>query len=531
MSTRIPSSSLGTARRSAAVMLAACVATASCGSSDASPPHPAGKAGAGVGGSGSAGKSSAGATSDAGESVGGTDSARAGRSGRGGRGGGGGSDANAGETTVAAGAGDGENAGSGGALDDGSGLRGRVVELNTLRPLAGRTVVVRSVLSGMSVQTTTNTRGEFRLAQPEGLYDAAVVEADGSAVSVYEGLETARPVLPHRWAGGLPTPAHLARISGNLSGGTDYPLSDGRDVVAVHLFTDQSSDRYLIGAGGPPYGPDYTTRARFDASKATATLLALGTFGKKDDADPEAPAYAAFVAERTYTLSDGDELGEDLELEPATLASVSGAVTLPDGRALTGMRERYRFPFPEALVDFPAADYVRKNPLTNDGAFEFELPEITAPGASLCLGALSEEDGDLITERCGIELGRTAVALELVAPPVLSAPAASSVVDANTVFSWSPGVDAVVDLELWPETPSVITPAISVFTTGAQAKLPDLEALMIFAPDAASYSARVTSFGPYGSIDAALGENGIGALVPAEARRSSSPAVALTLDP
>jgi hypothetical protein len=143
--------------------------------------------------------------------------------------------------------------------------------------------------------------------------------------------------------------------------------------VTVHLFTAESVDRYLMGAGLAPYGPDYSTAARFDAPTVEGMLLALGTFGRKDGVPTSEPAYHAFVATRTMMLADGDARRIDLTLEPAKLGLVAGSVELPDGRQLTGTHERYRFPYPGSIVG-------SRQPTT----FEQIRSRMAAPSRSSC---------------------------------------------------------------------------------------------------------------------------------------------------
>lgn len=502
--------------------LTAAIFAASCGTSQ----RPADQHNA-VGGStgdAGAGSSGTGPTGSGADEAGGAASL-AGRSGAG----------NAGRDDLSEGGTSGEGALSGASGDAGADdglVKGRVIDLSTKRPLAGRTVVIGSSLDDQGrVAATTDQRGEFTLERPPGGYDAAVIEADGSAISVYEGLGASELVLPHRWAAAF-APTRGARVSGNVSGGTSYPLSDSRDVVAVHLFNDESVDRYLMGAGGPPYGPDYVAIARFDAAGPIAsTLVALGTLGRKDDAAASDPAYVAVAATRTLALSDGDEVAVDLELEPIDLGEISGVVNVPGAHPLRAVLAHYRFPYPEAIVNFPAADYVRGNPLAADGAFVFELPKLRAANATLCVAALSDEAGALSTERCGISLDGEPVPLALHAPPSLDQPSSGGVIDDTTVFSWSPFSDGVHRLELWPGSLSPATPGISVFTAAAEAVLPDLSALGGNFPASAAYHVRIEGLGPAGSLDEALKPERLFAVVPNESRVSTSVAIDVTTTP
>ena len=443
--------------------------------------------------------------------------------------------ANAGET----GFGGGFQAGNGGAPAD-SRLHGRVVDIDTGRPLAGRTVVVaRDLNDADPEQTTTDARGAFTLPNPGGVYDALVLEGDGSAVTIYQGLTLQNPVLTHRWARSLTLTSRLAQVRGNISGGTTFPLSDPGDVVAVHLFTPESTERYLMGAGGPPFGPEYVTNARFNSSELLpSTVVTLGTFGRKADMPQSAPAYTAFAATQTFELYDGDVVANDIALEPVELGEISGAVALPAGRHVTEMREYYRYPYPGAVLDFPAADYVRKNPVTAGGDFAFELPVLEDAGASLCLVGMSDEivgmsdEADsLWTERCGLSLGDDAVSIELQAAPVLSEPTADATVDATTHYAWSAFERGIYDLELWPDEPARGTPGITIMTTATDLVLPDLSAWNLSLPKSETYHVTLFGRGVYVSMDEAFGARGVGAVIPAEGHVSAAAAVDVTTSP
>jgi hypothetical protein len=504
--------------------------TASCGSDDHSvtEPHRSGaggsQAGAGIGPSGAAGSNaeeSGGTNAAAGNlNAGGETATEAGRGNDGG------------EPSLPAGTA-GERAGGGeaGAAIQSNLLRGRVVDLDSNRPLARRTVMIGSSIGAARVVARTDEQGAFAVEQPTGVYDVAILESDRSAVSVYVGLSASELVLPHRSQGYAAT-KHTVVVSGNVSGGTTYPLIDPRDVVGVYLFNEQSAGRYLMSGDEPPYGPNYLAVSQFDVSGAVPhTLLAVGTFGRKDDAPATDPAYAAFAVTRKLTLSDGDDTSVDLPFEPVDLGEISGVVSVPSGYELTAVGPHYRFPYPSAQVTFPGTDYVRQNPLDHDGAFVFEVPELHDAGVVLCVTAQSDDAGLLLTERCGLGLGGDPISLELHAPPALDQPSAGATVDENTLFEWAQFDAGVHRLELWPDTLSTATPGISVFTADTQTTLPDFAALSLNFPSGAAYAVTLTGIGPAASLDAALDPSGPFATIPSEQSISMSPPIDVTLSP
>ncbi len=81
-------------------------------------------------------------------------------------------------------------ANSGEIIDDAH-VHGRVVDIDTARPLGRRTTVVFGHRRSRGAsQTTTDERGEFSFDRPKGSYDAAVLEPDGSAVTVLQGAQS-----------------------------------------------------------------------------------------------------------------------------------------------------------------------------------------------------------------------------------------------------------------------------------------------------------------------------------------------------
>jgi hypothetical protein len=524
----------------ALVLAAATIATAvGCGDSDEPPPKHAGVGGAhaGAGSGGAAGSNvddagaggvspgvggtrAAGGTRSSGgdSSQSGHANSRGGSSGRG----------NSGGTNPIEGGAPGETAGAGGMgeVDDPTVLKGRVVDFDTNRGLPGRTVMIGSSLGDAArVMLTTDEHGEFKLARPLDTYDVAVIEPDGSSISLYARLAAAKLVLPHRTSGVVAT-QHQARVSGTVSGGTTYPLSDARDVVNVYLFNDESTSDYPMGGGSIPYGPDYFGLCRFDSTGPIAnTLVALGTFGRKDDAPSTDPAYAAFAVTQRLKLSDGDDVSRNLELEAIDLGTISGTVTTPSGIPLTSLRTHYRFPYPKAIMPFVSTDYIRQNPLTNDGAFVYELPALDEPDAALCLAAESDSSlnaGALWTERCGLSLDADPVSLALEAAPTLAEPMAGTIVDDTTLFSWSAFAGGVHRFELRPRYATAATPDISVYTAATETTFPDLAPLGLSFPTNTGYVVTITGIGPAASLDEALDPSGPFAVIPNELRLSAS---------
>src|SRR6266581_4325319 len=90
--------------------------------------------------------------------------------------------------------------------------------------------------------------------------------------------------------------------------------------------------------------------------------------------------------------------------------------------------------------------------------------------------------------------------------PQLASPAnGASGVDTTIPFSWTQGQGTGVNVfKVWPSNST--SPTYFVFTTGADAKIPDLAAEGMGLPAGASYYWHVDRFFPVASVDDAAGE-------------------------
>jgi hypothetical protein len=414
--------------------------------------------------------------------------------------------------------------GSGGAGGEVNGpSRGRVVDFETSRALPGRRVAVGHPLSeGAAEILETDADGYFTF-EASGPYQVLIVDPDGSTVSFYERLETPNPVLVHHSTSSRNPPTRTASINGTLSGGAPYPLTGLNDMVVVHLLSDQVTTYDSIGGDLPPHGPDYNLFPGFESEPLPATLLALGIF--RDPADDK--RYSAALAMTDFTLFEGENAAQDLELTAVALGHVSGAINVPAGWEFEQTSEYYRMPVPNAAIGFPYAPVARVYPGTMGGAFDYELPNLYPAGGQLCIAGMAKSvakgdagEGWVWTEKCGIGFESPPVSIDFEEPPTLVEPAANARFTTGTRFIWSrPGSPSAPNLlELYPSSASLESPGVSIFTTSDTATLPDLEALGVKLPVSAAYSAIPIAL--WSDATDAFGPDGFGAIIPGERRTS-----------
>ena len=432
-----------------------------------------------------------------------------------------------GVSSSAGSAGDAPEAGSAGApvSDPRSVVTGVVREFGSKLPLAGATVVIADQ------RTSTDANGRFTLPVSAPTYDVLVADADATSASVYLGLSRLDLVLVHRRTTDTLPPPGYAQVQGLISGGVEFPLSDPGDVVSVYVFSDLWSQHHLIGAGSPPYGPDYALGVHCATGATNALLFGMGTFESTPESERAPAAYSAASVAVQVSLGNGELLTRDLELKPTPTGTVQGVVHLPQGASLSNFYAYARFPYPNAAVTFPAVRTVRKNPFTDNGAFLLDLPSLEQAGGELCLYAAASSGPEILTHLCGLRLGKQGVSLVVQEPPTLSSPAPSSVLAKDGHFAWSAFEAGIAVLELEPEQPSPTVPAISVYTTQTDITLPDLSALGLTYPKNTTYQVRVGGLGPYTDTDDALGPEGIGSFTSSESRVSYSEFVQVTTAP
>lgn len=394
---------------------------------------------------------------------------------------------------------------------EGSTVSGTIVDFTTDRRLSGRSVWIGTQ------SVTTDANGAFTLPAPP-VYDAIVVDPDGSSISIYRGITRRDPVLPHQPSATQPGPSNASSVSGDLSGGGNYPLAS-TDSVDVFFFSPVTDGYELLGEGlpaamdGPGYGP--MTMSWNGSPSVAGQLMSIGRFLNQNDG-----GYASFFVDQPLTLDAGATVTVGVALSPIEGAgTVSGTITLPEGYYLTGRSYLYRPPIVHASIPVPVAD-------ASAESFSDLVPDLTANGFALCT-LVEAGPASVTTELCGIALGSSGMSIALQAAPTWNAPTTGTVTPASQ-FSWTPYANGVHVLQLVAMTPSAATPTIYVYTADASLVWPDLTGIGVPFPSGASYQGVIAGFGPYTTIDDAFGpDGGIGDPFPNEKRRSYAQGVSL----
>jgi hypothetical protein len=387
-----------------------------------------------------------------------------------------------------------------------SSISGRVVDGETMRALAGRTVRVHAQ------STTTDSEGKFELADAPDVYDVVIVDPDGSSVSVYQGLTRRDCLLSHRTSDS--SPANTARTTGSLSGGGVYPLGM-TDTIEMAFFSPEAVKGFFLTSGeGPSFGP--LTVAWNGAVTTSGQLVALRYQLQSDKIH-----FTGYAAE-TITLTSGGAAMTHLALREIAEGRVAGTVDAPIGYQVV-KQATYRWPLPDAVLGFAADE-------RDAGDFDFVVPDLSQLRGQLCVRAV-DSGNQIWTEACGFEIGATDVKVVLQDAPVLASPPQGSVVTTNTDFTWRRFDNGVHLLSLWSENPTRAAPNVHVYTSVTSVKWPDLTPLGMSFPKNASYSGYVGGLGPFATIDDAVSPDGLGSIAPKEARRSFSHSIDFSTAP
>jgi hypothetical protein len=391
-------------------------------------------------------------------------------------------------------------------------LRGVLLDFATKRPLVGRRLAVGQK------HTTSDEEGLFQLDGVSGSYDLVISEANGSVVSVYQGLTRRDPVVLQRPNAFGVEGDRSSWVRGTLSRPGHEPLTEA-DPASVQFFSPLGDARIVLGGQAPPFGPVYELLVQwYGAADLKGTVFARGTLvGTSGDAEP-------FFAMQQLELQSGETATLDLELSSVERRKVAGSVSAPADAALTRIEEYYRLPLPNAVLAVNDAS-------TSTSAFEHEVEDLRATGGTLCVAALGSGKGSLRTERCGIELGATDVSLKLQAPPALSEPAPGDPLDSESQFSWTAFDGGIHRLALETSVPTAGSPNIYVYTAATSVTWSSLAELGAPARPSTHYTCTITGFGPFSSVDDAAALAGLGAHVPTEQRNSESAPVELTAAP
>jgi len=157
-----------------------------------------------------------------------------------------------------------------------------------------------------------------------------------------------------------------------------------------------------------------------------------------------------------------------------------------------------------ATVERAGGSWEEKNPLAN--AFTYTVPDLSGVAFDVAATAVDRSSRWSSFFASGISGNTSNVSIQLAAAAQLASPAnGASGVDSTTPFRWSQGTQTGVNIfKVWPD--DAANPTYFVFTTGADAKIPDLAGEAMGLPAGASYLWHIGRLFPVASIDSAASE-------------------------
>ncbi len=355
-------------------------------------------------------------------------------------------------------------------------VRDRVAE-----PISGATVLV-----GKS-SATSSSDGTFSIPGVVTPYDiTAVLPAQNTAL-IYKGLTRSDPVLLYPDVTGAERTATIS--------GTAPPASGSATVV---LFV--SNGRYAIGSGRidattGQYAFAVRWYGSYDTDAGQLYLLRWAT-----DATGLPTSYDGYASRPLTISAGGDFSGNDFaatDLTDPPEQSISGAITVPASYALNA-RELY------VIFGRGALYWEEKNASSN--AFTYTVPAQAGVTFTVAARAVDGSSRSSSFFRGGISGNTSNVSVPLAAAPQLASPAnGASGVDTTIPFSWTQGQGTGVNVfKVWPGNGT--GPTYFVFTTGADANIPDLAAEGMGLPTGASYYWQIYRIFPVASVDDAAAE-------------------------
>jgi hypothetical protein len=400
-------------------------------------------------------------------------------------------------------------------------VSGTVIDDQSNLPVDGRSIVIGPL------RTMTDEAGHFSLASVPAVYDLVIVEPDGTAISLYEGLHRRDVLVRHHQAGNSQgSQARKAGVRGTLLGGPSWPLK-GKDLVSVSIFSELARGNKLFGGNipfndGPAFGP--VAVIWNGPPTLPAQVCAYSWFHTADDAgsiDASDPSTRVFAyGAQALTLHEGESsLTVPLQIVTRT-ARVTGTIVHDPATPATQRQVWYALP-PWRGARLPVGGDMAG---PRSESFDFVVPDPEIPDASLCFMAFSST-GDrrrpLVWDQiCGITSGHPVTAV-LQEPPRLTSPAEGSTVHPTTTMAWTAFEGGVYRVDLKSgQLPSASAPNISVYTAARSMIWPDLAAADVTFPAIADYGFVIVGLGVFASIDDLAGPSGFASAAPREYRQS-----------
>ncbi len=358
----------------------------------------------------------------------------------------------------------------------GAELQGTLVNLCG-QPLPYMTVYVpghEPVLTGLD--------GKFVIEDVAAPYDLAIGDAyllsdtvEELPILVYQGLTVMEPRLAVKTTGDRNEDGCLeTRFFGSLT-----TTASGGSLYSAHVSGFTGAGNYYETWSAPDGGSyDATIYTAPDEPAYLKTLL------WEVDGEGE---IAAFVAGAYATLTpNGDEVEENLELEPLGTLALSATVSTPAAVSLAFVASNAVVSGSRGFLELQrreAGDAV-------NGVFSFLVPDAAGWGSllmargtygrssRLSVGGsdIASVEGQVFSWRRVFEFGEEAVNLSLPEPVVPVTPLQGSVVGPDTTFSWVGPEGMVYDsmLQIKQDGPDI---SVEVITQGTSLSLPELSGL------------------------------------------------------
>ena len=374
-------------------------------------------------------------------------------------------------------------------------VSGRVQD-RVAEPISGATVLL-----GKS-SVTSSSDGTFSIPGVVAPYDiTAILPAQNTAL-IYRGLTRSEPVLLYPDVTG---PERTATISGTA------PPASGR-VTAV-LFV--SSAGYAFGAGPADattgqYAFTVSCHGSGDTYAGQLYLLRWTL-----DAAGLPSSYDGYASKPLTIHADGDFPGNAfaaVDVTDPAEQSISGTVELPASYALKYRRFYVLFEGRGGLYWEEAAPNATTNPLAS--AFTYTVPALN--GVQDIVEAWAFDNSSRALDgsarwsnffKTGISGNPGNTTVPLATAPLLFSPVDGAVsLDTTKSFTWGHGEGMGVNIvSVKPADPS--NPTFLVFTTGTEAKIPDLAGGGMSLPAGAGYTWEVYRIFPVTSMNDAASDD------------------------
>lgn len=381
---------------------------------------------------------------------------------------------------------------------------------------SGRGLAGRKVFIGQQ-STITDGDGRFSLAQVPSKYDVMVAEPGRDTITVYYGLTRRDPILSH--AGAYTTmldePNRHASISGLLSGGDIHmPVVDG-ERVTLYYISPKTQSVSRVSPNIQQRGPDYRMLVSWrNYPSIDGTLIAIAEAATK-----QRRWTSAWLATRSLALADGDAVNQDLRPRAIPMGRIAGRVEMSQGHAAAEVHFGYQLPNGGGAIEIGRWR-------TNRGAFDCEMPDLSALAGSYCVD-IEDVFGHAQVTRCGAQVGMTDFRIAVQPPPAIVEPGPMASIGKEALVSWTGEKDGVYLLEVGPTFGAMAR--VEAYVAGTQLAWPNLEAMGKKFPVGVNAYCQVSRMVPYASMDDLASARGPFARRGMDFQQISSEALSVTL--